>query len=214
MDFFCKNEKRGRNFLCPVTVTERFRSFLKMVIGFFTWEVLGMVDHGLTLYQVGILIIFYQTTTVLKCGRRLYGNTTKLGRFFQFSSKIKDFLNSHPVRSVIFLIRASLEMALNYFVSKQAPFEKNKSHTSIRHGRNQTFLTVLPLHTIHHFATLPLPTLTCQIIAKGVGMIQMVNNWRNWTTAVPQVVALFHYLLMMRVRIPILSHKTSGQVQG
>ena len=74
-------------------MTERFKSFKEMVVGFFTWEVLGMVDHGLTLYQVTKLGFFYQTATELKYGRRLYGNTTKLGRFFQFASKIKDFLN-------------------------------------------------------------------------------------------------------------------------
>ena len=73
--------------------------------------------------------------------------------FSNLLRKSKIFLIDTLSDKSSFLIRASLEMALNYFVSKQAPFEKNKSHTSIRHGRNQTCLTVLPLHTIHHFAT-------------------------------------------------------------
>ena len=117
MDFFAKMRKEAEIFLYPVTVTELFRSFLKMVIGFFTWEVLGMVDHGLTLCQVGILIIFYQTATELKYGRRLYGNTTKLGRFFQFASKIKDFsqLTSCWISHIFNTCQLS-HCALNYFV--------------------------------------------------------------------------------------------------
>ena len=79
-------------------MTERFKSFKKMVIGFFTWEVLGMVDHGLTLYQVTILAFFTRRRQSLNMVGGLFGNTTKLGRFFQFASKIKDFLNCHPVR--------------------------------------------------------------------------------------------------------------------
>ena len=132
--------------------------------------------------------------------------------FSNLLRKSKIFLIDTLSDKSSFLIRASLEMALNYFVSKQAPFEKTSPiHPYVTAGIKLVSLyyhctptTTLPLCHYQHWPV--------KLIAKGVGMILMVNNWRNWTTAVPRVEELFHYHLMMRVWIPILSHKTESSV--